>query len=59
MMKKNTKDIPDIQEFLKVTRTFSRQLNLIKKNNIPGEYKDLINIALSNVNKNIEENLTC
>ena len=57
MKKNNTIELPDIQEFLKVSRIFSRQLNLIKKNNIPGEYKDLINIALLNVSKKIEENI--
>lgn len=57
MAKDKIIELPEVQEFLKVTRTFERQLNLIKKNNVPEEYKDIINIVLMQVNQTIEANL--
>lgn len=35
-------ELPDIQEFLKLSRTFIRQLELIKNNKVPYEYKDIV-----------------
>lgn len=57
MAKDKIIELPEVQEFLKVTRIFERQLNLIKKNNIPEEYKDIIDIALVQVNQTIQANL--
>ncbi|WP_027633413.1 hypothetical protein [Clostridium hydrogeniformans] len=56
MSKKNKDiDLPDIQEFLKLSRTFIRQLGLLKNNDIPEEYKDIISNSIDLVYGEIAE----
>lgn len=43
-------DFPDIQEFLKITRNYVRQLKIVKKNRVKDEYtQQVINNSIKTV----------
>ncbi len=43
-------DFPDIQEFLKITRNYVRQLKIVKKNRVKDEYtQQVINNSIKAV----------
>lgn len=51
-MTKKQVDFPDIQEFLKITRNYVRQLKIIKKNEVEDEYtNEVINNSIKAVIK--------
>lgn len=51
-MIKNQVDFPEIQEFLRITRNYVRQLKIIKKNKVGNDYiKEVINNSIKAVIK--------
>lgn len=51
-MTKKQVDFPDVQEFLKITRNYVRQLKIIKKNEVEDEYtNEVINNSIKTVIK--------
>ncbi|MFT8349210.1 hypothetical protein [Clostridium saccharoperbutylacetonicum] len=57
MAKDKIIELPEIQEFLKVSRTFERQLKIISNNEMSDEYKDIVNIALLKLKESIQSSL--
>lgn len=54
-MKNKDIELPEVQEFLKVARTFVRQMDIIKKNKMPEQYKDVVDGAIKLVDESIEK----
>lgn len=46
--------LPEIQEFLKLSRTFVRQLDIIKNNEVPIEYKEIVDNTVELVGQKID-----
>jgi hypothetical protein len=52
-MKSKDIGLPEIQEFLKLSRTYIRQLEIIKQNQIPEAYDEIINKTVDLVSEKI------
>jgi hypothetical protein len=48
-------ELPDVQEFLKLSRIFMRQNELLQRNNIPEQYKELVKNAAKKVRESLEK----
>lgn len=52
-MKNKDIDLPEIQEFLKLSRTYVRQLEIIKQNKVPKIYDEIIDKTVDLVSEKI------
>lgn len=48
-------ELPDVQEFLRISRTFVRQLDLLKSNNIDEKHREVIKKSVDMVSDKIRK----
>lgn len=54
-MKDKEVDLPELQEFLKLSRMYVRQLSILKNNNITEKYKKILDAAVELVENSIHK----